>query len=128
MNTLAATAAEPRLLIVDDEAPQLRALCETLRAEGYATTGFGSAQQALAQLQPGQYELLLTDMKMPGMGGIELIAAAHAIDASLGAIVMTGHGTIDTAVEAMKAGALDYSLKPFKLNAILPVLVRALDL
>ncbi|HTT05363.1 MAG TPA: response regulator [Steroidobacteraceae bacterium] len=128
MNGTTTTAAAPRLLIVDDEAPQLRALCDTLRMEGYATEGFGSPQQALAQLQPGQHELLLTDLKMPGMDGIELIAAARAIDPSLGAIVMTGHGTIDTAVEAMKAGALDYILKPFKLNAILPVLVRALDL
>ncbi|HWG76917.1 MAG TPA: response regulator [Steroidobacteraceae bacterium] len=128
MNGATLMAAAPRLLIVDDEAPQLRALCDTLRMEGYATQGFGSPQQALAQLQSGQYELLLTDLKMPGMDGIELIAAARAIDPSLGAIVMTGHGTIDTAVEAMKAGALDYILKPFKLNAILPVLVRALDL
>lgn len=128
MTDAAAMTAEPRLLIVDDEAPQLRALCDTLRLEGYATHGFGSPQQALAQLQPGQYDLLLTDLKMPGMDGIELIAAARAIDPSLGAIVTTGHGTIDTAVEAMKAGALDYILKPFKLNAILPVLVRALDL
>ncbi|HEY7928638.1 MAG TPA: response regulator [Steroidobacteraceae bacterium] len=128
MNGATTTAAAPRLLIVDDEAAQLRALCDTLRAEGYATEGFASPQQALAQLQPGQHELLLTDLKMPGMDGIELIAAARTIDPSLGAIVMTGHGTIDTAVEAMKAGALDYILKPFKLNAILPVLVRALDL
>lgn len=128
MNSAPSMAAAPRLLIVDDEAPQLRALCDTLRVEGYATEGFGSPQQALAQLQPGQHELLLTDLKMPGMDGIELIAAARAIDPSLGAIIMTGHGTIDTAVEAMKTGALDYILKPFKLNAILPVLVRALDL
>ena len=128
MNAATPMGAEPRLLIVDDEAPQLRALCDTLGLEGYAANGFSSPQQALAQLQPGQYELLMTDLKMPGMDGIELIAAARAIDPSLGAIVMTGHGTIDTAVEAMKAGAHDYILKPFKLNAILPVLVRALDL
>jgi signal transduction histidine kinase len=128
MNDADAITGAPRLLIVDDEAPQLRALCDTLQLEGYVTDGFGSPQQALGRLQPGDYDLLMTDLKMPGMDGIELIAAARAIDPALGAVVMTGHGTIDTAVEAMKAGALDYILKPFKLNAILPVLVRALDL
>jgi two-component system sensor histidine kinase/response regulator len=116
-----------RLLIVDDEAAQLRALCDTLRLEGYVTQGFSSGQQALATLSPGEFDLLLTDLMMPGMDGIALIDAARKIDPSLDALVMTGHGTIDTAVRAMQGGALDYILKPFKLNVILPVIARALD-
>ena len=79
------------------------------------------------RLQPGEFDLLLTDLMMPEMDGITLINAARKIDPSLGAIVMTGHGTIDTAVQAMQGGALDYILKPFKLNVILPVIARALD-
>jgi two-component system, sensor histidine kinase and response regulator len=118
---------EARLLIVDDEVPQMQALCDTLAMEGYGTQGFSSAHQALRALRPGAFDLLLTDLMMPEMDGITLINAARQIDASLGAIVMTGHGTIDTAVQAMQGGALDYILKPFKLNAILPVLARALD-
>jgi signal transduction histidine kinase len=121
------TRVAGRLLIVDDESAQMRALCDTLVLEGYATHGFSSAQQALAELRPGQFDLLLTDLMMPEMDGITLINAARRIDASLGAIVMTGHGTIDTAVQAMQIGALDYILKPFKLNVILPVIARALD-
>jgi two-component system sensor histidine kinase/response regulator len=121
------TTGPSRLLIVDDEAPQLRALCDTLQLEGYATRGFISAKQALAQLRPGEVDLLLTDLMMPEMDGISLINAARQIDPSLGAIVMTGHGTIDTAVQAMQVGALDYILKPFKLNVILPVISRAMD-
>ncbi len=117
----------PRLLIVDDEAAQMRALCDTLGAEGYVTHGFNSAQQALTALRPGEFDLLLTDLMMPEMDGITLIDAARRIDPTLGAIVMTGHGTIDTAVQAMQVGALDYILKPFKLNVILPVISRALD-
>jgi len=117
----------PRLLIVDDEAAQMRALCDTLGAEGYVTHGFNSAQQALAALRPDEFDLLLTDLMMPEMDGITLIDAARRIDPTLGAIVMTGHGTIDTAVQAMQVGALDYILKPFKLNVILPVISRALD-
>lgn len=121
-------AAElPQLLIVDDEIPLMHALRDALAAEGYGTRGFSSAREALASLQPGHFDLLLTDLKMPEMDGIDLIAAAQQIDKQLGAIVMTGHGTIDTAVKAMRGGALDYILKPFKLHAILPVISRALD-
>jgi two-component system sensor histidine kinase/response regulator len=116
-----------RLLIVDDEAAQMKALCDTLSLEGYAATGFDSPQRALSALKAGEFDLLLTDLMMPDMDGITLIEAARKIDASLGAIVMTGHGTIDTAVQAMQGGALDYILKPFRLNAILPVLARALN-
>ncbi|MGB6308394.1 MAG: response regulator [Steroidobacteraceae bacterium] len=116
-----------QLLIVDDESAQLRALCDVLAEQGYATQGFGSARSALEALQPGQYELLLTDLMMPDMDGIALIDAARRIDPDLVAIVMTGHGTIDTAVQAMQGGALDYILKPFKLKVILPVIARALD-
>jgi two-component system sensor histidine kinase/response regulator len=116
-----------RLLIVDDEKAQMRALCDTLQLEGYSTTGFHSAREALSTLQAGAFDLLLTDLMMPELDGIALIGAARKIDPALGALVMTGHGTIDTAVQAMQSGALDYILKPFKLNAILPVLTRALD-
>ena len=113
------TRVAARLLIVDDESAQMRALCDTLGLEGYATHGFSSARQALTELRPGQFDLLLTDLMMPEMDGITLINAAKQIDSTLGAIVMTGHGTIDTAVQAMQIGALDYILKPFKLSAIL---------
>jgi light-regulated signal transduction histidine kinase (bacteriophytochrome) len=116
------------LLIVDDEAAQLRALCDTLTLEGYATVGFISAKEALQALRPGECDLLLTDLMMPDIDGITLINAAREIDPELGAIVMTGHGTIDTAVRAMQGGAHDYILKPFKLNTILPVIARALEI
>jgi signal transduction histidine kinase len=121
------TSVIARLLIVDDEAMQLRALCDTLQLEGYSTQGFGSGRQALAALRPGDFDLLLTDLMMPEMDGITLLNAAKRVDAALGAIVMTGHGTIDTAVKAMQGGALDYILKPFRLNVILPIISRALD-
>ena len=116
-----------RLLIVDDEAAQMRALTDTLGFEGYATVGFASARAALSSLKPDEYDLLLTDLMMPEMDGIAFVGAAQKVDPALCAIVMTGHGTIDTAVQAMQGGALDYILKPFKLNVILPVIARALD-
>src|SRR5947209_14552719 len=115
----------PKLLIVDDEAALMKALCDTLQPEGYTATGFTSASEALAMLREQPFDLLLTDLMMPEMDGITLIRAALEIDPQLVGIVMTGHGTIDTAVQAMQVGALDYILKPFKLSAILPVLGRA---
>ena len=120
------TAERTRLLIVDDEAAHLRALCETLQVEGYVTQGYDSAKRALASLRRGDHDLLLTDLMMPEMDGIELTGAAREIDPDLPAIVMTGYGTIDTAVKAMQVGALDYILKPFKLNAVMPIIARAL--
>jgi hypothetical protein len=115
-----------KLLIVDDEAAQMRALCDTLALEGYTTRGFSSAREALAAVKPGEFDLLLTDLMMPEMDGIALSNAVRERDPSIAVILMTGHGTIDTAVRAMKEGALDYILKPFKLNVILPVIGRAL--
>ena len=115
-----------KLLIVDDEAAQMKALCNTLENEGYATTGFTFAKDALSELRSQPFDLVLTDLMMPEMDGIALLRAAREIDSNVVGIVMTGHGAIDTAVEAMKAGALDYILKPFKLSGILPVLSRAL--
>ena len=119
-------AARPRLLIVDDEAAQMTALCNTLEDQGYVTTGFTSAKEALAVLRGQEFDLVLTDLMMPEMDGIALLRAAQEMDANLVGIVMTGHGSIDTAVEAMKGGALDYIRKPFKLSIIVPVVARAL--
>jgi PAS domain S-box-containing protein len=116
----------PKLLIVDDEPAQMKALCNTLENEGYSAAGFISATAALAALREQTFDLLLSDLMMPEMDGIVLLQAARKIDPNLVGIVMTGHGRIDTAVRAMQAGALDYILKPFKLTAILPVLARAL--
>jgi hypothetical protein len=113
-----------RLLVVDDEAAQVQALCHTLQDEGYSVKGFTSGATALGTLHAGAFDIVLTDLTMPGMDGIAFLNAARAIDPALVGIVMTGHGTIATAVEAMKAGALDYILKPFDLRVILRVLAR----
>lgn len=121
-----------RLLIVDDESDLVTALCRILGAQGYSTVGANSGLQALQTLRGAaadcttRFDVLITDLKMPVMDGIALVRAARDIDVELVSIVMTGHGTIDTAVEAMKGGALDYILKPFNLSIAAPVLARAL--
>ena len=115
-----------KLLIVDDEPAQMRALCTTLENDGYVVAGFTSGKEALEHLQQQSIDLLLTDLTMPEMDGIELLRAAQDIDRNLVGLVMTGHGSIESAVAAMKAGALDYILKPFTLKTMRPVLQRAL--
>jgi hypothetical protein len=123
-----------RILIVDDESDLVAALCSILKAQGYSTTGAASGLEALDALRAAaaddttRFDVLITDIMMPFMHGIALLHAAHDIDRDLVSIVMTGHGTIHTAVEAMKSGATDYILKPFNLTAITPILARALTI
>jgi two-component system sensor histidine kinase/response regulator len=115
-----------RILVVDDEKAQMKALCNTLQDHHYETTGFSAPKEALAAVREREFDLILADLMMPEMDGITLLKAALEVNPNLVGVVMTGQGTIDTAVNAMKAGAVDYILKPFKLSAILPVLARAL--
>ena len=117
-----------RILVVDDEVKLSSALCEALTGQGYEATGFTSAGDALGLLKKECFDLLLTDLVMPDMDGIELLKCALRIDPHLVGIVMTGQGTVQTAVEAMKVGAFDYVLKPFKLDRLLPVLARAMEM
>ncbi|MGA0612667.1 sensor histidine kinase [Caldimonas sp. KR1-144] len=122
----AADSLPPRLLVVDDEIAHMRALCDTLKAQGFDVVGCEHGEAALAALRQAPFDLLLTDLMMPGMSGIALLRRALEIDATLVVVIMTGEGTIGSAVEAMQSGALDYVLKPFKLSAMLPVISRAL--
>jgi signal transduction histidine kinase len=115
-----------RILVVDDEVAQMRALVHTLRDSGFDCVGFSDGRSALEALRDSGFDVLLSDLMMPVLGGIALIKEAQAIDPSLVCIIMTGQGTIATAVEAMRTGAFDYVLKPFKLSVILPVLARAI--
>jgi DNA-binding NtrC family response regulator len=115
-----------RLLIVDDEAELTTALCETLADAGYETVGAACGAEGLRALELQNFDVLLCDLMMPGMGGIELLSKALDIDPNLVGIIMTGQGTIPSAVEAMKVGAFDYLLKPFNLQTMLPILARAM--
>ena len=115
-----------RLLIVDDEAALMQALCNILQQQGYSATGCISAGEAMQQLRTESFDLLLTDLMMPGTDGLALARSALAHDPQMVAVMMTGEGSIASAVEAMQSGVLDYVLKPFKLGTMLPVLERAL--
>lgn len=117
-----------RLLIVDDETELMSALRDLLADQGYETAGFVSGSEALAALRKQDFDILLSDLMMPEMDGITLMKEALEIDPDLIGIIMTGQATVQTAVDALKVGAFDYILKPFKLNAIMAILVRGMSL
>ena len=114
------------LLVTDDELELMRALGDSLGENGFAVRGVTTPAEALTLLRDGEFDLLLTDLMMPGTDGITLLKQALEIDPNLVGIIMTGQGTIQTAVEAMKSGAFDYVLKPFRLQHVLPILDRAM--
>ncbi len=121
-----------RVLIVDDEAAQATALSLTLEEQGYETLALTSAAEGLSMLRSSfehstrAFDLLITDLNLPGMNGIEVLRAALRIDELLAVVVVTGFGSIDAAVEAMRNGASDFIEKPFRLSTINSVLTRAL--
>jgi response regulator RpfG family c-di-GMP phosphodiesterase len=117
----------PRILVVDDEQVIRDMLADFLAMEGYAVETAEDGVAAVARLEHGPVDLVLSDLKMPRMGGIALIdeiarAAPHAVT-----VIMTGFGTVETAIDAMKRGAYDYVLKPFKLDEVVHVVRRGLD-
>ena len=114
------------VLIVDDEIDMVGVLHNFLEENGFTVVATLSARKALELLRAHNFDLLIADLVMPEMDGIELLNAAWEIDPDLIGIIMTGHGSIESAVDAMKAGAFDYLLKPFEFKMLLPICARAM--
>jgi response regulator RpfG family c-di-GMP phosphodiesterase len=118
----------PRVLVVDDEAVICDILKDFLQFEGFHVETAGSGEQAVEVLREDPfYDLVLTDLKMPGMGGIDLMRRISDSHEGTLMVIMTGFGTVETAIEAMKHGAFDYILKPFKPEDVVRVLRRGLE-
>lgn len=117
-----------RILVVDDEPLQLKALVDVLRLEGYEVQGWESADVALANACFADADLLITDLRMPGVDGIEFIRRVQVLYPDLPAILVTAHASIESAVDAMRSGAVDYVLKPFRLSTMISTVERALAL
>jgi len=114
---------EFRILVVDDELIVRDSLKEWLADEHFAVESAESGPAALEMLQQGAYHLMLTDIKMPGMDGVEVLQKAREIRPDLTVIMMTAYATVETAVAAMKIGALDYLVKPFDPEKLIPKVV-----
>jgi len=118
---------KPRILVIDDEAPIRDSLKMTLEYEGYDVIGAATGQEGLALAEREAPDLVLLDVKMPGMDGIEVLERLRNMNDSLPVVVVSGHGTISTAVEATKKGAFDFIEKPFASERVLVSLRNALD-
>jgi DNA-binding NtrC family response regulator len=117
----------PTILIVEDEAKMRRLLELNLGEDGFTTLSAEYAETGLKLLRENTVDLVVTDLKLPGMNGLEFLQAVKRQNAALPVVVMTAFGTVETAVEAMKAGASDYVLKPFSLSEMRMVIRKELD-
>jgi DNA-binding NtrC family response regulator len=117
----------PTILIVEDEAKMRRLLELNLGEDGHKTFSAEDAESGLKLLRENSVDLVLTDLKLPGMNGLEFLQAVKRQNAALPVVVMTAFGSVETAVDAMKAGASDYVLKPFSLSEMRMVIRKELD-
>ena len=121
-------SAEPIVFLIDDDDGVRRSLDALLRSNGLKTAAFASARDFLAQFDPDAAGCLVTDVRLPGMSGIELLQKLRMQNCHMPVIVITGHGDVPLAVEAMKGGAVDFIEKPFRDHVLLTAVRRALKL
>jgi DNA-binding NtrC family response regulator len=119
--------ARKNILVVDDEKAQREILEMILSEEGYDVTTAASGEAAIKFAKDRRFDLALTDLKMTGMDGIELLQHLLAFDSSIIVILLTAHGSIESAKEALRRGAFDYLEKPYDKTALLETIDRALD-
>ncbi|MBI5238240.1 MAG: sigma-54-dependent Fis family transcriptional regulator [Deltaproteobacteria bacterium] len=110
--------SKDRIVVVDDERDMVDLLEIMLRKEGYEVAAFQSSVDALGWCGSNSFDLVITDIKMPGMGGLEFLKSLKAVQPDSPVIMITAYASVDTAVEAMKAGAYDYFIKPFNVEEI----------
>ena len=118
---------ESKILIADDEEPILFGLTELLKEEGYGVSGACDGKEALEKLRTNDFDLLLADLKMPKLDGLQILDAIKQEKILTEVIIITGKGSIDTAVEAMRAGAYDYLTKPVEPDRIRSIVPKALE-
>ena len=105
-----------KILIVDDEPSMRAALAESLQICGYKVETAQDGEDALEKFRSGSYEVVITDMRMPRVSGMEVLRGIKKLSPATPVIVITAYGTVNTAVEAMRAGAFDFIMKPFSLE------------
>ncbi|MBI3858518.1 MAG: sigma-54-dependent Fis family transcriptional regulator [Planctomycetes bacterium] len=116
-----------KILVIDDEAILRDATAEALRRAGHAVEAFDSGRPALDAFAQGGADLVISDLKMPGLDGVAVLEEAKKLAPDVPFIIVTAHGTVETAVGAMKKGAYDFIIKPFKLDELEALVERALD-
>jgi DNA-binding NtrC family response regulator len=119
--------SQAHILVVDDDPVVRNILQELLLRDGYQVSSAQDPVSAMQALKETVIQVVITDLRLPGMDGLEFLSRALQLDAKLVGIVMTGYGTIDVAVKAMKAGAFDFITKPFNADAVSIVVKKALE-
>jgi DNA-binding NtrC family response regulator len=109
----------PKVLIVDDEERFRKTLSKLLTAQGLEVYSAGSGDEALDLIRKHPVDIVLLDMRMPGMNGIDTLSAIKKIDPLIEVIMLTGHASVDVAVEIMKRGGFEYLLKPYDIDELL---------
>jgi two-component system, response regulator RegA len=117
--------AQPSILVVDDDARFRERLARAFSDRGYDAVAVGSGEEAVALAKVDSPELAVVDLRMPGMSGLELVRALHAIDDATKVVVLTGYGSIATALEAVRLGATHYLTKPADVDEIIAAFARA---
>jgi two-component system response regulator HydG len=120
-------AEAPTLLVADDDPAVRESLERTLKREGYRVVVASDGQAGLAQLRAGGVDLVLADLKMPGLSGLELLKAAKSVAPDVDVIMLTAFGTVEEAVQAMKDGAYDFLTKPFQRAQLIRLIKKALE-
>ncbi|MBA2487435.1 MAG: sigma-54-dependent Fis family transcriptional regulator [Nitrospira sp.] len=120
--------SQSHILVIDDDPAVRQVLSETLANEGHQVTLVSSGLEGVEAVKDQPVHVVLTDLQMPGIDGLETIDRISKVDSKIIAIVMTGYGTIDYAVRAMKAGAFDFITKPFEPDTVAVVVKKALDI
>ncbi len=116
----------PRILLVDDEPSILSVLCTVLKAEDYDVVAASDGQQAIELIRKETFDLLISDIRMAPVNGMDLLRLVHDEQPNTSAIMLTAYGSVETAIEALKLGAFDYVTKPFKVDELLITVQRAL--
>ncbi len=117
--------SEPKLLLIEDDRRSAQSLERVLKAKGYAVSLAGRGDEGLERAKNETFDVVVTDLRMPGMGGLELVRLLHAAKPRLPIVLMTAFGTTETAIEATKHGAFEYLLKPFEMPELIEVVGRA---
>lgn len=127
MDTLMEADGHVRILVVDDEEMLCDMLFDVLSQAGYTVKTARDGNDAIAQIENEPFEIVITDLKMPGMSGLELLQRVQKINPDICVLIITTYSTVESAVNAMKLGAYDYICKPFELDEIKVIIERAVE-
>lgn len=121
------SATSVRILVVDDEESLRFFLTRGLKKAGYDVEALADGRSAIERLAHVSYDVVLTDIVMPDVSGLDVLGAVHEMDKDSVVILMTGHGTVENAIDALRLGAFDYLTKPFELKELLVTIDRGLE-